>query len=61
MKWRKCQRGLRMQQMMQKMGGYIKVYERATGQRFFVAKKNMSTLHKGVACFEAYGVIGETI
>lgn len=50
-----------MQQMMQKMGEYIKVYERATGQRFFVAKKNMSTLHKGVACFEAYGVIGETI
>ena len=40
---------------------FIKVYESATGQRFFVTKKNMSALHKGVACFEAYGVIGDTV
>ena len=40
---------------------FIKVYEEATNQRFFVTKENMSALHKGVACFQAYGVIANAV
>ena len=40
---------------------FIKVYETATEQRFFVTKENMSALHKGVAYFETFGALSDAV